>query len=175
MAGKAQKAIHIKWVRSGIGFPYRQKDAVRSLGLRRLNQVVERPDTPQIRGLVSTVPHLVEIVASEPKPAWTSVPEYTLYLPEAGAVKPVRAKKKKPAEEVAERHAPAEASKADAARLGEKAGAKRAKEALARAKPERARKPAKAVAEKGKAAKAVEGKKGKAAAKETKPAKKGKK
>jgi len=76
---KAPRTIRIKLVRSGIGFPYRQKDVVRSLGLRRLNQVVERPDTPQIRGLVAKVSHLVAIVGDSPAPAWASLPEYTLH------------------------------------------------------------------------------------------------
>ena len=83
MSDKAQRTIRIKWVRSGIGFTYHQKRIVRSLGLRKLNQEVERPDTPQIRGLVAKVPHLVRIVEAAPKPAWTSVPEYTIYPPEA--------------------------------------------------------------------------------------------
>jgi hypothetical protein len=48
-----------------------------------LNQEVERPDTPQIRGLVAKVPHLVKIVEAASKAAWTSVPEYTIYAPEA--------------------------------------------------------------------------------------------
>lgn len=80
---KAQRTIQIKWVRSGIGFAHRQKEMVRSLGLRRLNQVVQRPDTPQIRGLVARIPHLVTIVDEPSKPsAWAAVPEYTLRPPE---------------------------------------------------------------------------------------------
>ena len=79
MSDKAQKTIRIKWVRSGIGFNFRQKRIVRSLGLKKLNQEIERPDTPQIRGLVAKVPHLVRIVEAVPKPAWMSVPEYTIY------------------------------------------------------------------------------------------------
>ena len=71
MSDKAQKTIRIKWVRSGIGFTHHQKPIVRSLGLNKLNQVVERPDTPQIRGIVAAVPHLLEIVAAAPAPAWT--------------------------------------------------------------------------------------------------------
>ena len=59
MADKTQRTIQIKWVRSGIGFNYQQKTIVRSLGFRRLNQMVVRPDTPQIRGIVAAVPHLV--------------------------------------------------------------------------------------------------------------------
>jgi large subunit ribosomal protein L30 len=73
-----QKTIRIKWVRSGIGFSYQQKRAVRSLGLRRLNQVVERPDTPAIRGLVGSVPHLVTIVEAPAEPGQRSIPEYTI-------------------------------------------------------------------------------------------------
>ena len=35
---------------------------VKGLGLKKLNQVVERPDTPEIRGMVFKIPHLVKIV-----------------------------------------------------------------------------------------------------------------
>jgi large subunit ribosomal protein L30 len=45
-----------------IGCTDRQRASVRGLGLRRLHQVVERPDTPAVRGMVNAVPHLVEIV-----------------------------------------------------------------------------------------------------------------
>jgi large subunit ribosomal protein L30 len=88
VSDQAQKTIRIKWVRSGIGFSYRQKRIVRSLGLKKLNQEVERPDTPQIRGLVAKVPHLVEIVGAASQAAWTLVPEYTIYPPEAVLSKP---------------------------------------------------------------------------------------
>jgi large subunit ribosomal protein L30 len=83
VSDKAQRTIRIKWVRSGIGFTYHQKRIVRSLGLKKLNQEVERPDTPQIRGLVAKVPHLVKIVEAASRAAWTAVPEYTIYAPEA--------------------------------------------------------------------------------------------
>jgi large subunit ribosomal protein L30 len=82
---KAQRKIRIKWVRSGIGFSYRAKETIRSLGLLRLRQVVERPDTPQVRGLVARVPHLVEIVKEVPASIWGSTPEYTISPPEAKA------------------------------------------------------------------------------------------
>ena len=88
VAEKAQQRIHIKWVRSGIGFSYRQKEIIRSLGFRRLNEVVERPDAPQIRGLVAKIPHLVEIVSEVCKPAWISVPEYTIGPAEAPPSQP---------------------------------------------------------------------------------------
>lgn len=54
--------LQLKWVRSAICAPVKQKKVVRGLGFTRLNQVIERPDTPAIRGMVAKVPHLVEIV-----------------------------------------------------------------------------------------------------------------
>ncbi|MBM3801601.1 MAG: 50S ribosomal protein L30 [Acidimicrobiia bacterium] len=61
---KAQRGqIQIKLIRSGIGFPVKQKKVIRGLGFRRLNQVITRPDTPEIRGMVFKIRHLVEIVA----------------------------------------------------------------------------------------------------------------
>ena len=75
---KTRRTIRIKWVRSGIGFSFRQKEMIRSLGLRRLNQMVERPDTPQARGLVAKIPHLVEVIAEPTAQAEFSLPEYTV-------------------------------------------------------------------------------------------------
>jgi large subunit ribosomal protein L30 len=54
--------IKIKLVKSPICTPEKHKVIVRSLGLRRMNQVVERPDSPAFRGMVAKVPHLLEIV-----------------------------------------------------------------------------------------------------------------
>ena len=54
--------IKIKLVRSPICTPEKHKRVVRGLGLRKLNQVVERPDTPVFRGMVKKVPHLLQVV-----------------------------------------------------------------------------------------------------------------
>ena len=54
--------IKIQYYRSTIAFPTKQKEIVRSLGLWKLNQVVERPDTPSMRGAVAKVPHLLRII-----------------------------------------------------------------------------------------------------------------
>jgi large subunit ribosomal protein L30 len=54
--------IKIQYYRSTIAFPSRQKEIVRSLGLRKLNQIVERPDNASMRGAVAKVPHLLRIV-----------------------------------------------------------------------------------------------------------------
>jgi large subunit ribosomal protein L30 len=61
----AKKTITIQYFRSSIGRSEHQKRMVRSLGLRRLNQVVEREDTPSVRGLVAKVPHLLQIVEGD--------------------------------------------------------------------------------------------------------------
>ena len=66
MTAKAAKSpagkVRIQWFRSAIQAPKKHKRVVRGLGFTRLNQVVEREDTPSIRGMVNKVPHLVRIV-----------------------------------------------------------------------------------------------------------------
>ncbi|PYQ12091.1 MAG: 50S ribosomal protein L30 [Acidobacteria bacterium] len=54
--------LRIRMIGSVIGCPEKQRATVRGLGLRRLHQVVEREDTPAVRGMVKKIPHLVEIV-----------------------------------------------------------------------------------------------------------------
>lgn len=54
--------IHLKWVVSAICAPVKQKLVIKGLGFTRLNQVIERPDNPAIRGMVAKVPHLVVIL-----------------------------------------------------------------------------------------------------------------
>ena len=54
--------IQLKWVRSAICAPKKQKVVIKGLGFTRLNQVIERPDTAAIRGMVAKVPHLIEVV-----------------------------------------------------------------------------------------------------------------
>jgi large subunit ribosomal protein L30 len=168
MTEKTQKKIYVQWVRSGIGFTRLQKGIVRSLGLSRLNQVVERQDTPQIRGLVGSIPHMAKIVPAPVKPAWLSVPEYTIYPPDPSQAAPARRAKAKPDEAV----------KAAMAGEPEKTKAKEAKAATKEhvAPSGGTKKPAKAAGK----AKAVsqhatgDAKKAKASAK-SKPAKKTKK
>jgi len=54
--------IQLKWVRSAICTPVKHKKVVKGLGFTRLYEVIERPDTAAIRGMVKKIPHLVEIV-----------------------------------------------------------------------------------------------------------------
>ncbi len=58
----AKGTVRIRWVRSYIASPVKHKKIVKGLGFTRLNQVVEREDTPSIRGMVKKVPHLLEFV-----------------------------------------------------------------------------------------------------------------
>jgi large subunit ribosomal protein L30 len=54
--------IRVQYYRSFIAAPKTQKQIVKSLGLTKLNQVIERPDTPALRGAVAKVPHLIRII-----------------------------------------------------------------------------------------------------------------
>jgi large subunit ribosomal protein L30 len=58
----AKKKIKIQYVRSKICTPVKHKAVIKGLGFTRLNQIVEREDTPSIRGMIAKVPHLVQVV-----------------------------------------------------------------------------------------------------------------
>lgn len=60
-AKKKSGTLKIKWIRSSIGCPQGMRQTIRGLGFRRMQQVVERPDTPSIRGMIAKVHHLVEV------------------------------------------------------------------------------------------------------------------
>ena len=59
---QAGATLRIQYYRSFIAAPKTHKQIVRSLGLTKLNQIVERPDTPATRGFVQKVPHLIRII-----------------------------------------------------------------------------------------------------------------
>ena len=61
MPESAARKLRVTLVRSPIGYDWRQKRTVRALGLRRLHQTVEHPDSPAIRGMLAKVRHLVQI------------------------------------------------------------------------------------------------------------------
>jgi len=58
---KTLGTVKIKWVRSFIGCPRGMRQTIRGLGFQKMNQVVEREDTPAIRGMILKVRHLVEV------------------------------------------------------------------------------------------------------------------
>ena len=53
--------IKIKLVKSPIGRPEKHKKTVEALGFKKVGQVVEKEDTPQIRGMINKVSYLLEI------------------------------------------------------------------------------------------------------------------
>jgi large subunit ribosomal protein L30 len=63
----AGKKLKITLVHSAIGNSERHKATVRALGLHRLGQTVEQPDTPTIRGMLSKINHLVTVEVQEKK------------------------------------------------------------------------------------------------------------
>ena len=54
--------IRIKQIKSKIGYPVDQKATLKALGLHKISQVVEKEDTPVIRGMIRKVHHLVTVV-----------------------------------------------------------------------------------------------------------------
>ena len=62
MADDPRKTIKVTLVRSPIGFNKDQAAVVQSMGLRRIRHTVELPDTPESRGMIHKVKHLVQVV-----------------------------------------------------------------------------------------------------------------
>ena len=58
---KKSGTLKIRWVRSFIGCPRSMRQTIRGLGFRRMQQLIERPDTAETRGMIAKVHHLVEI------------------------------------------------------------------------------------------------------------------
>ncbi|OFV84965.1 MAG: 50S ribosomal protein L30 [Acidobacteria bacterium RBG_16_64_8] len=59
---KKTPKIKIRQVRSAISTVPAHREILRGLGLRRIRHIVERPDTPAVRGMVARVLHLVEVI-----------------------------------------------------------------------------------------------------------------
>jgi large subunit ribosomal protein L30 len=57
----AKKALKITLLKSTIGFNKTQAETVRGMGLRRIRHSVELPDTPETRGMILKVRHLVSV------------------------------------------------------------------------------------------------------------------
>ncbi len=63
----AARQLRITLVRSLVGYPRTQREVARGLGLRKIDGVVLRPDTPDIRGMIRKIPHLVNVEVVETK------------------------------------------------------------------------------------------------------------
>jgi len=57
-----EKKIHVKWTKSGIGKYGYQKETLKGLGFKRLQQILVLPDRPEVRGMIQRVSHLVEVL-----------------------------------------------------------------------------------------------------------------
>ncbi len=58
----SEKTLTVKWTKSAIGYPKDQRETIKGLGFRRLNQTLVLPDRPEIRGMVNRVIHLLEVI-----------------------------------------------------------------------------------------------------------------
>ncbi len=54
------KKVRVTQVKSGIGYPLREKMTLKSLGIRKMHQTVEHVANPQIMGMIAKVKHLVK-------------------------------------------------------------------------------------------------------------------
>jgi large subunit ribosomal protein L30 len=62
-AKKAEKkTLRVKQVRSGIGCPRAMRETLKALGLGKMHKISERLDSPEVRGMIAKIPHLVEVV-----------------------------------------------------------------------------------------------------------------
>lgn len=59
---KENGKIKIQYYKSMIGYSKKQKAIIRGLGITKLNQIVERPDNPSMRGIIAKIPHMLRIV-----------------------------------------------------------------------------------------------------------------
>tara|TARA_B100000965_G_C19438399_1_gene689709 strand:+ start:414 stop:605 length:192 start_codon:yes stop_codon:yes gene_type:complete len=58
---KSNKTLRITQVKSKIGYKPKAKATLAALGLRKMHQVVEHKDSPQIRGMINNIPYLIEV------------------------------------------------------------------------------------------------------------------
>ena len=62
MAKEAKKTVRIKQIGSPIRRPESQKKTLIGLGLGKMHKVVELEDTPEVRGAIARLPHMVEVI-----------------------------------------------------------------------------------------------------------------
>ena len=61
-ASKDAKMLRVRQVGSGIGCPIEMRETLKALGLGKMHRVAERVDTPEVRGMIAKVTHLVKVV-----------------------------------------------------------------------------------------------------------------
>jgi large subunit ribosomal protein L30 len=65
MAANATKTLQVRYVKSAIGYPERQKRTVRALGLKRLGDQVEMPANHSVLGMIARISHLVQVISPD--------------------------------------------------------------------------------------------------------------
>jgi large subunit ribosomal protein L30 len=60
-----KKTLRVKQVRSGIGCPRAMRETLKALGLGKMHRVSQRPDSPETRGMIAKIRHLVEVMNDE--------------------------------------------------------------------------------------------------------------
>ena len=61
------KSLKIKQIKSAIGYSKREKNTIKALGIKRLQQEVIRPNNPQIKGMIAKVRHLLQVEELKPE------------------------------------------------------------------------------------------------------------
>ncbi len=64
-AAAGTRTLRVRLVRSLIGYPRAQREVAKGLGLRKIGSEVVRPDTPEVRGMITKISHLLNVEASE--------------------------------------------------------------------------------------------------------------
>jgi large subunit ribosomal protein L30 len=57
-----KKTLRVRQIRSGIACPREMRETLKALGLGKMHKISERVDTPQVRGMIKKIQHLVEVV-----------------------------------------------------------------------------------------------------------------
>lgn len=60
-ANNSPRTLRVTWIRSSIGYPKDQKATIKAIGFNRLNQTLELPDSPQLRGQIFKVKHMLKV------------------------------------------------------------------------------------------------------------------
>lgn len=60
-ANNPNKTVRVTWVRSSIGYAKDQKATIKAIGFHRLNETLELPDSPQLRGQIFKVKHMLKV------------------------------------------------------------------------------------------------------------------
>ncbi|OGC76935.1 MAG: 50S ribosomal protein L30 [candidate division Zixibacteria bacterium RBG_16_40_9] len=63
------KKLKIKQIKSAIGYSQREKNTIKALGIRKLQQEVIKPNNPQIQGMIGKVRHLLKVEEVKPEKA----------------------------------------------------------------------------------------------------------